>query len=95
MAGALFVGVGLLGALRREASLLLVGLAAFLFCLDTTALGFDVWAFLQNVPVVASQRCPARLLVIGLFAAIFAAAAGWERILAARSAQRLGPPPPI
>lgn len=91
VAGGLFVLVGLLGALRREASLLLAGGVAALLCLDTHRLGFDVWEVLQRVPVAASQRCPARLLFLGLFAAIFAAAVGWERILASPRARRLDP----
>ena len=86
IAGLTFVAVGLAGALRSQASLLGVGLVAGLLCLDTTGLGFDLWEGLRELPVASSQRCPARLLVLFQFTAIFAAAAGWERWLAAAAA---------
>jgi len=88
--GLVFVAVGVAGALRREAALLGAGLVAALACLDTTAFGFDAWELLRHVPVASSQRCPARLLVLAQFAAIFAAAAGWERWLSGKSWRRFG-----
>lgn len=83
VAGTLFLVAGAAGALRRETSLLGAGAVALVLGLDTRALGFDAWSWLQHVPIFSSQRGPSRLLVLALFALIFAAAAGWERWLAA------------
>jgi hypothetical protein len=89
VAGVLFVAVGLLGARRREVPLLAAGLVAFLLSLDTTSLGLDPWRLLGELPVITSQRAPSRLMILAVFAAIFAAAAGWTRVLTA--AQTLHP----
>jgi len=89
--GLVFVTVGAVAAARREAALLGAGLVAVILCLDTTGLGFDVWETLRTLPVASSQRCPSRLLFFGLFAAIFAAVVGWERLLASTPGRRLGP----
>jgi len=88
--GVAFVGVGAAAAWRRQGALLAVGLVAALLSLDTSRLGFDLWELLRHVPVAASQRCPARLLVLTLFAGIFAAAVGWERLLAGGLGRGLG-----
>jgi hypothetical protein len=48
-----------------------------------------VWDWLEHVPVATTQRSPSRLLMVTLFAAIFAAAAGWERLLAGGLGRRL------
>ena len=88
--GVAFVGVGAIAAWRRQGSLLAVGLAAALLSLDTSRMGFDLWELLRHVPVAASQRCPARLLVVTLFAGIFAATVGWERLLAGGLGRRPG-----
>jgi hypothetical protein len=90
VAGMLFVGVGLLGARRPEAPLLAAGFVALLLSLDLTSLGLDVWRVLGQVPVLASQRAPSRLMILAIFAAIFAAAAGSERLLTALETRRLG-----
>ncbi|HKJ24851.1 MAG TPA: hypothetical protein VKB65_08530 [Myxococcota bacterium] len=88
--GLVFVAVGAAAAVRREAALLAAGLVAALLCLDTTRFGFDLWETLRTLPVASSQRCPSRLLVLGLFAAIFASVVGWERLLAGGLGRRLG-----
>jgi len=79
--GLLFVAVGAAAAGRRHAALLGAGALFALLALDTRALGFDVWAWLQHVPGISSQRAPARLLLLALFAACAAAGPGWERLL--------------
>lgn len=88
--GLLFVAVGLCFAGRRVLPLLLAGALAAFLSFDTTPFGFDLWATLQHVPIASSQRCPSRLFLLTLFAAIFAATAGWERLLARRGAAGRG-----
>jgi len=78
-----FVGVGAAAAGRRHAALLGAGALFGLLALDTRALGFDVWSWLQHLPGTSSQRAPARLLLLALFAACMAAGPGWERLLRA------------
>jgi len=89
--GLAFVALGTLAAARREAALLGVGVVAGVLCLDTTGLGFDLWERLRELPVASSQRCPSRLFMISVFAGVFAAAVGWERLLAGGLGRRLGP----
>jgi hypothetical protein len=88
--GLAFVVVGAAAALRERGALLAAGLVAGLLCLDGSGVGLDVWRLLEHVPVATTQRSPSRLLMVTLFAGIFAAAAGWERLLAGGLGRRLG-----
>ncbi|NNL64803.1 MAG: hypothetical protein HKP30_01040 [Myxococcales bacterium] len=83
--GLAFVAVGVWFAGRRFVPLLLAGAVAAFLSFDTTPFGFDLWAWLQHVPVASSQRCPSRLFLLTLFVAIFSATVGWERLLARRA----------
>lgn len=64
-----------LAAARGVWPLVVVGAVFLLLSLEP-----GVWALLQDLPVWRSQRCPARFLVLALFAFGFAAATGLERL---------------
>ncbi|MGH0033395.1 MAG: hypothetical protein ACQGVK_00050 [Myxococcota bacterium] len=80
-AGLAFALVGAAAGARRSWPLLAIAAVLGLASLDTRALGFDAWDWLQHLPAVNSQRGPSRLLGVALFPLIFAAAPGWQRIL--------------
>jgi hypothetical protein len=73
-----------LAATRRVWPLLAIGL--FFLALSLEPLG--LWPYLEGLPVWRSQRCPARFLVLALFALLVAAAPGLERLRAWAAARR-------
>lgn len=71
---ALLLAAGLVAA-RRVWPLLVVAAVALLMSLEPSP-----WVLFQDLPLLRSQRCPARFLLIALFAATFAATTGIERL---------------
>jgi len=73
-----------LAAARSAWELALVGAFFVVLAVEPSPL----WRLIEDFPVLRSQRCPARFLVLGLFGLVFAAVPGLERLrrLAARRA---------
>ena len=83
--GAPLLGVLMLGAAAasRRCWPLLAAAAPFLFlALDLSAWhpSLDPWLWLQDLPGANTQRSPARLASVGLFALVITGSVGWQRI---------------
>ncbi len=77
------LAAGCVARLRAGWPLLAVG--ALFLVLSVESLG--VWPLLEGLPVLRSQRCPSRFLLLAVFALCIAGAAGLEGLRAAASAR--------
>ena len=64
-----------LAVARRAWPLVVLGVLLLLLAIEP-----GPWSLIEDLPVLRSQRCPARFLVLALFALLFAAASGLERL---------------
>jgi hypothetical protein len=72
---ALFCMLAGLVAARRVWPLIAVGCVGLICALEPRP-----WQLINDLPVLRSQRCPSRFLVLALFALLFASATGLERL---------------
>jgi hypothetical protein len=76
-----FIVVGVAAGWRRCRPLVAIGALCLVLSLAVPSL--DVWAWLRRLPVLGSQRAPARFLSLALFCALVVSSVGaealWER----------------